>query len=66
MRFIQMNPVIVLAMPKNRALSDLPQKLKNLNVISYAHTTNNSDLAIKLNEYGMFGMYTGYLHISIY
>ena len=48
-------------MPFKRALTDLPRKLKRLDIPTYAHTVNETWLQRKLYANGVFGVYTDFL-----
>ena len=61
LKFAKRYPLAAVTMPVNRALSDLPRKLKKLDVPTYAHTVNRISLQRKLYTNNVFGVYTDFL-----
>lgn len=56
--FAKHNELLAVTMPIERAKSGLPEKLKELGVFTYSHTINDVELAGKLEDMGIDGLYT--------
>jgi len=56
--FVKRQDLFALTMPINRAMTDLPFKLKQENVFVYAHTINDMETKQTLEENGVDGFYT--------
>ena len=54
------NTVFAVTMPAERALTDLPMRLKEISIPTYVHTINDLYIFEELSENGVFGIYTDY------
>ncbi len=53
---------VAITMPKKRARSDLPQMLRSVDILSYAHTINSLEVAEELSsKFGITEIYTDFL-----
>lgn len=60
--FVKENPVFAVTLDVNRAYSQLPRQLNDLDVFTYAHTVNDLYIFEELYENGVLGIYTDYFH----
>ena len=61
MEFVQNHPVTAMTMSKERAMTDLPQRLNSAGVFVYAYTVNQIDEMERLTDKGVDGFYTDIL-----
>ena len=58
LEFVKGNTVFAVTIPIERGYSDLPMKLKHINVNTYVHTVNDFYIFEELNKNGVTGIYT--------
>lgn len=58
------NDIFAITMPLEKGYSSLPQRLKEIGIISYVHTINELDVFESLNDNGVYGIYTDYFIIN--
>ncbi|AFS77251.1 glycerophosphoryl diester phosphodiesterase [Gottschalkia acidurici 9a] len=64
LEFVKGNTVFAVTMPIERGYSDLPMKLKHINVNTYAHTVNDFYIFEELSKNGVTGIYTDIFHAN--
>lgn len=59
--FVKNNKIWAITMHYEQGLTELPQKLSDIKIYSFAHTVNDFVLAEKLIDNGINGLYTDFL-----
>lgn len=62
--FAKDNPVFAITMNLDKGYSELPMRLKELDVITYVHTINDLSVFEELSENGVYGIYTDYFQAN--
>lgn len=62
--FVKDNPLFAITMNLDKGYSELPLRLKELDVISYVHTVNDLYIFEELSENGVYGIYTDYFQAN--
>lgn len=62
--FARNNTLFAVTMTLEEGSSELPMKLKELDVISYVHTVNDLYIFEELNTNGVYGIYTDYFQAN--
>lgn len=62
--FAKNNPLFAVTMTLEEGYSELPMRLKELDVISYVHTVNDLYIFEELSENGVYGIYTDYFQAN--
>ena len=64
-RFAGESDLLAVAMTIDRALTDLPKRLKKIGVPTLTHTVNDHSLLQRLYDNGVFGVFTDNLLLKV-